>query len=126
MLLMGLYLANQLFETKLPAALSIQLKVDATLPILFSEIKERLFNILNARGDSIEAAPLSLTWEDYFIYRQMISSPRDRLWYWVDTILTPTPLEWQIVTLPQPLFPLYYLIRLIRLTLKYVFRIAEV
>jgi hypothetical protein len=124
MLLLGIYLAHKLFDTQLPAALSIQFQFDSTLEILFIEIKKRLFSILNAAGDSIDETPTSLTWQDYFIYRQTITSTRDRVWYWIDTILTPTPLEWQIVTLPQPLFPLYYLIRSIRLFLKHVFRIT--
>jgi Uncharacterised nucleotidyltransferase len=126
MLFLGLYLAHQLLDAQLPAALLVQLESDSTLAAMSMQIKERLFKLLNARGDSIKVVPTSLTWQDYFIYRQTITSRRDRVWYWIDTILTPTPLEWQIVTLPQPLFPLYYLIRLIRLTLKSIVRILKV
>jgi hypothetical protein len=53
------------------------------------------------------------------IYVQTMDSRRDRLWYWFDYVLTPTPLEWEILPLPSSLFFLYYPLRLLRLLWKY-------
>ncbi|WP_373544988.1 nucleotidyltransferase family protein [Chamaesiphon sp.] len=117
MLFLGLYLAHQLLGAVLPLSVLTEIESDPTIPILSIEIHERLFQIPANSDDS------SWTWKDYAIYRRTITSLRDRLWYLVDTILPPTPLEWQIVTLPRPLFPLYYLVRLVRLILKHLFRI---
>jgi Uncharacterised nucleotidyltransferase len=139
MLFLGLYLAHQLLDAILPEALLIQLDSDPTLPILSTQIQEQLFQSPAICEDSIPLQRRHTTENSKFsnskasttslqdaIYRQTMTSFRDRGWYWIDTILTPTPLEWQIVALPQPLFPLYYLIRLIRLILKYIFRMAGV
>ena len=57
------------------------------------------------------------------IDRMTMASIGDRSWYWIDTMLTPTPLEWEIINLPQWLFPLYYWIRLIRLILKHALKV---
>jgi hypothetical protein len=122
MLWLGLYLSHQLLDATLPASLLVQLESDSTLPILSTQIKEILFQTQSVCADLVET---SFSTSQDAIYRQTMTLFRDRAWYWIDTILTPTPLEWQIVTLPQPLFSLYYLIRLIRLSLKHIFRVAE-
>ncbi|WP_373540732.1 nucleotidyltransferase family protein [Chamaesiphon sp.] len=125
MLLLGLYLAQQLLGTVLPTSICTAIAADATIPILATQIQERLFQ--SPEGDEPEIDPdANWTWRDYAIYRGTIPSLRDRVWYWVDTILTPTPLEWELVTLPRSLFPLYYLIRAMRLSLKYLFRFDNV
>ncbi|WP_310423328.1 nucleotidyltransferase family protein [Chamaesiphon sp. VAR_48_metabat_135_sub] len=122
MLWLGLYLAHQLFSANLPESLLFQLESDSKLPILFTQIKEIIFHPQAICAGLVEKT--STNSQDA-VYRQTMTSFRDRSWYWIDTILTPTPLEWQIVTLPQALFPLYYLIRLIRLSLKHIFRVSE-
>jgi Uncharacterised nucleotidyltransferase len=125
MLLLGLDLAKRLLDAPLPEAQLLQLTFDPKLPLLFAEIRSRLFPDPDPDGKAIAVDDSSWTWRDYGIYRSTITLLGDRVWYWVDAISTPTPLEWQIMTLPPPLFPLYYLIRLIRLSLKYLFRIGD-
>jgi hypothetical protein len=125
MLDLGLYLAHQLLDATLPAARLIQLESEPILPILFAQIQELLFQSRDIHETTSQAQYSIFSSKKDFIYRQTMKSYQDRAWYWVDMILTPTPLEWEIVTLPQALFPLYYLIRLIRLGLKYLLRIAK-
>jgi Uncharacterised nucleotidyltransferase len=125
MLLLGLYLAQQLLGTVLPTAICTAIAADATLPSLAAQIQERLFQTQGRDGLEIEV-DANWTWRDYAIYRGTIPSLRDRAWYWIDIILTPTPLEWELVTLPQWLFPVYYLIRAMRLAIKYLFRVDNV
>jgi hypothetical protein len=135
MLLLGLHLASQFLESALPKNILIKLASDSTLPLLATQIHELLFypqyvdelsistpSVYVAKGES---PPLASIAKQDFIYRQTMTSFRDRIWYWIDTILTPTPLEWQIVTLPQVLFWIYYLIRLLRLTIKYLFNFGR-
>jgi Uncharacterised nucleotidyltransferase len=146
MLYLGLYLAHQFLDATLPEFVLIQLKSDSKLPSLAIHIQQTLFQISATDDDSIwqskhsiakdvvtsldpiDAKPIvaiaSKSNLQDFIYRQTMTSLSDRMWYWIDIILTPTPLEWEIVSLPRPLFPIYYLIRLIRLTTKYLFQIA--
>ena len=124
MLLLGLYLAQQLLGTVLPTSVCAAIAADVTLPSLAAQIQERLFQTQDRDGRELEV-DVNWTWRDYAIYRRTIPSLRDRAWYWVDIMLTPTPLEWELVTLPQWLFPLYYLIRAMRLTMKYLFRVGS-
>ncbi len=119
MLLLGLYLADRLLGVNLPESIVDRFDLDPTLPVLATEIQASLFqspdvNIIDRTENSLPSLHRDA------IYRQTMTSRRDRLWYWIDTILTPTPLEWEIIDLPQWLFPLYYAIRSIRLTLKYL------
>jgi hypothetical protein len=110
MLLLGLYLAHDLLGASLPPTVLSQIQCDPTIPTLAAEVRENLFQL--------HPEP-SLDRKDR-IYRQTMRSARDRVWYWIDTVFTPTPLEWEIVALPKSLFPLYYIIRMARLALKYV------
>jgi hypothetical protein len=48
-----------------------------------------------------------------------MESLTDRAFYWFDTILRPTPLEWALLSLPDSLYPLYYPIRVGRLVYKH-------
>jgi Uncharacterised nucleotidyltransferase len=110
MLLLGLYLAHDLLGASLPQTALGQIQCDSTIPSLAAEVRQNLFQ---------PHSEPSLDRKDR-IYRQTMRSARDRVWYWIDTVFTPTPLEWEIVALPKPLFPLYYIVRMVRLALKYV------
>jgi Uncharacterised nucleotidyltransferase len=118
MLLLGLYLAHQLLGASLPESILAQFVLDPTLPTLTAQIQENLFQSATINIDPTTDATI-LDRERDAIYRTTMGSSRDRIWYWIDIILTPTPLEWEIVALPQWLFPVYYLIRSIRLAIKY-------
>jgi hypothetical protein len=111
MLRLGLFLAHHLLGAALPEPMLTQIQGDAAVQRLAQTIQASLFQPTSEptpRGDAV--------------YRGTMESHRDRLWYWFDIIFTPTPLEWQAVPLPQPLYPLYYAIRLLRLTTKHLLR----
>jgi Uncharacterised nucleotidyltransferase len=109
MLFLGLYLAHHLLDAPLPPSLLTSLSSDPQLLPLAQQIEQWLFQ-----------PPSNLTsiQRNAAIYLKTFNSPQDLIWFWIDTILVPTPLEWQIVALPQTLFLLYYPIRLLRLVLK--------
>ncbi|MBW4620522.1 MAG: nucleotidyltransferase family protein [Cyanosarcina radialis HA8281-LM2] len=109
MLLLGLYLCQHLLDTPLPDLLDRQVESNLPIKSLASEV-ERLLFIVPERADSLPKNN---------IYLKTMESGKDKIWYYFNLIFTPTPLEWQIIPLPKWLFPLYYLIRPIRLTIKH-------
>ena len=120
MLYLGLYLAHYLLSAELPPSALAKCDLDPKLPILAAEIHNSLF--------PLEISPADPNAPDMYhegIYRQTMVATVDRLWYWIDSILTPTPLEWAIIDLPQSLFSLYYGIRSIRLMLKYAIKLKS-
>jgi hypothetical protein len=116
MLFLGLALAHEVLDAPLPD--TIQQKIMAK-----SYIRDRVVQVkailLQQKKTNDTSIPTNR------IYFQTIESPRDKMWSWCDAILTPTPLEWQIITLPKPLFPLYYIIRMIRLVVKYAVKVRS-
>jgi Uncharacterised nucleotidyltransferase len=118
MLYLGLYLAHKLLDADLPPSVLAKCDLDRKLPILAARIQASLFQPPAAPADS--NLP-DMYHED--IYRQTMVAIPDRIWYWIDSLFTPTPLEWEIIDLPQALFPLYYGIRSIRLVLKHIWKL---
>ena len=111
MLFLGIYLAHHLLDATLPEELWRSLTADKTILSLAQQVQSRLFQ---------PQLTSSSLFPDASIYLKTMESWRDKMWYWIDTILTPTPLEWQIIVLPRLLFPFYYPIRVIRLVLKFL------
>ena len=67
------------------------------------------------------AAPYNVESPAYFrLMMRLRERPADRLRFLTRLILTPGPGEWQAVRFPQPLFPLYRLVRLSRLAARLV------
>ena len=111
MLFLGLYLAHHLFDTELPPEIEQKLALQPELWLIWQQIQGQLWK---ANKDSNDFK------FDQRIYFKTLESWKDKVWYWLDTIMTPTPLEWKIILLPQRLFFLYYPIRLLRLAWKYI------
>ena len=110
---LSLYLAHDLLETPLPQEILERLKADSKTSYLSQEVKEILFA---NKSYAIGSFPVEN------IYLQTMDSWRDKVWYWVDAIVTPTPLEWQIISLPRWLFFLYYPMRLVRIVFRFIIR----
>lgn len=112
MLFLGLFLANNLFNITLPEMIIKQIKEDNTVLELAGIIKTKLFEKQDFKEGYITPK----------IYLKTMLKLSDKIWFWFDTIFTPTPLELTIIDLPRFLFPIYYIIRLCRLILKYVLK----
>ena len=108
---LSLYLAHDLLETPLPQEILVKLKADSKTSYLAQEVKEILFA---DKSYAIGSFPVEN------IYLQTMDSWRDKVWYWLDAIVTPTPLEWQIISLPRWLFFLYYPMRLVRIVFRFL------
>lgn len=113
---LSLYLAHDLLNAQLPQSVWQQIELDSNLPVLAQEVKAILFENKSYYVGSFPVAN---------IYLKTMTSWQDKVWYWLDAITTPTPLEWSILPLPMWLFTLYYPIRLIRLIFKSSFNIKH-
>ena len=106
-----LWLTNVLLGAPLPPSVSITLLDDPVTVALADEIRGQII-----RRESLN--PESLAY-----FRLMIrlrERKADRLRFLQRLALTPGPNEWKVVRLPQPLFPLYRLVRLSRLAARLV------
>lgn len=107
----SMLLANRLLVATIPAAAQASLPEDPGAPALADEIQtyiasESVFNV-----------------ESLAYFRLMMrlrERSLDRLRFLQRLALTPGPSEWQAVHLPEPLFPLYRLVRLWRLAARFV------
>ncbi|MCI0354674.1 MAG: nucleotidyltransferase family protein [Acidobacteria bacterium] len=106
---LGLGLAHSLLDAKLPEEWLLEVQQDMKVQSMMEEVCQGL------TGRAAEP------WE---LHRFLIGalSPRQRAMYLLRSALTPTPAEWALVNLPSFLFPLYSLLRLGRLTVKYAAR----
>ncbi|MGK7901706.1 MAG: nucleotidyltransferase family protein [Hormoscilla sp.] len=111
MLFLGLALARDLFGAMLPEKISQQIESDSEIISLSQQVRSGLFQTETRLLGEFPVAN---------IYLKTMSSVRDKLWYWYDAIITPTPLEWAMISLPKWLGILYYPLRLMRLIIKYV------
>ncbi len=107
---LGLVLAYALFNVPLPA------RIVAVLP-----------QQLDLAGKVLSQfyQPPTNTFQEFItrnLYLKSMDKIMDRLHFWVDEVLTPTPYEWARVELPQKLSFLYYPLRLWHFGLKYLFR----
>jgi hypothetical protein len=110
MIRVSLRLVQQLFEVALPGRITKWLEND----IYSRKIAERIFKRL-LLADTTADQPMPLD----PLFRASMESLADRTFYWFDTILHPTPLEWELLPLPDSLYALYYPIRLGRLLCKH-------
>lgn len=116
MLLLGLTLARELLGAAVPGQILQQAQADAAVLGLSEEIMARL-----RRGDTSERGALAAFW-----YHSRL---RERVG---DGLLLPWRMaagisvrDLALVNLPRPLFPLYLIVRPVRLVLKYVGSIGK-
>lgn len=106
MVLLGLALASELLNAKLPETIETTVQSDRVIPTLIPQVYGYLFGTLPAGTRRLSPMLFRLLvrdrWQDrvqYFIWRIFVPNVRDR----------------QIIGLPKPLSLLYYLIRPCRL-----------
>ncbi len=109
LLLLGLGLAQRLFGAAPPVRVLSEIHRDSHVQSMIEEVCQGL------------ARPGREPWVLHrFLLRGL--GPRQRFAYLLRSMLTPTPAEWNLMNLPAPLFPLYSVLRLARLTGKYAAR----
>jgi hypothetical protein len=101
-----LWLAKQLLAAKIPAAIEVSMVEDRAARALADEIAANM-----ARGVSYDVEQIS-----YFRLMMRLRERRaDRLRFLARLAFTPGPGEWETVRMPRVLFPLYRVVRLVRL-----------
>ena len=114
MLLLGLHLAHELLGADIPENAWRRIKADPAVGALAAEVYAGLFQKhVESRG--ILEGSLFRS----FHYR-MHERRRDRFKYTLHTMIDPNLADWDRYPLPERLFPLYYVIRPVRLVCKYV------
>ena len=111
MLLLGLFLAKSLLGAPLPEEIRTQVEADPAVKGLAGQVQQRLFQTSNGSSPGL--------WESSIFHLKARERLKDRIWYCNRLAMSTTPGDWNIRSLPDSLFPLYYLIRPIRLAGKY-------
>ena len=110
MLLLGLWLAHQLLDAPTPESLLARARADPTVRALADDVSARL--------RTSQPAPLD-RWPTHLFHLRVRERWRDRARYVWYVVTTPTPADWAFVRLPAGLHFLYYVIRPVRLAVKY-------
>lgn len=113
MLRLGLLLARDLFAVRLPERVTRDLLGDRAAVSLASNARRRLF---------LHPAGLEGVWAAHWYHVQAHDRLRDRVACLGRALITLSPRDWALVPLPDWLYPLYYLIRPLRLAAKYAKR----
>jgi hypothetical protein len=117
MLLLGLLLANNLVGTTLPEKVWQRVRNDPRTIALVNRVCEQLFQdteYLNGSRDVYEGAPAF-----HALHLGVRERLQDKIRYCVRKAITLSGEDWELLPLPRFLFPLYSMLRPIRLTWKY-------
>jgi len=115
MVLLALHLADDLLGAPVPEAAHERLRGDPAVRALGERVRIRMF-----------AGPHPPTvWERRAFYWRVRERWHDRLRDFARALFTPTEPDWQVVRFPDSLFTLYYLIRPLRLAVKYGSRLLR-
>lgn len=107
---LGLRLARDVLDARLPAHVTTRVDEDAVVGTLSARTQAGW----RARPETWPG-----TWESIRFHLRARERWRDRLRYCVGVATTTTPGDWTSVVLPSGLFPLYYPLRAVRLAAKY-------
>ena len=107
MLYLGLILAHNLLDARLPENVKQKVDKDNTVRSLFKQISNRLFN--DRENSEFENHVFLLKCRDRY---------RDKLQYIASILFVPNQEDWNFINLPKQLHFLYYAIRSYRLLIK--------
>ncbi len=110
MLLLSLLLARDLLGAEIPQKLLHSIEADPVAQRLAAHVKREMF--------SDAARPTGVS--RYVRPVKAIERLHDRVKFCLRLAMTPTPEDWTFIRLPDPLLPLYYLTRPVRLAKKYM------
>lgn len=117
-LLLGVSLAHHLIGIDLPAGLSSQCARDPEVAMLTQKVADRFLCEKHEFADSSKA-PFDPDIEEELFYLQARERFSDRFRYYLRRAITPGMEDWNYVSLPDFLAPLYPFVRIRRLIGKY-------
>jgi hypothetical protein len=110
MLLLGLCLASDLLGVGLPDEVVRAIQADPCVRSLASDVHRNLFS------DNWASSGIDLSALFHLKARERL---RDRIYYCLDSVITPTYADWTLLPLPGFLSFLYYALRPMRVLAKY-------
>src|SRR5215212_1930822 len=117
--LLGLSLANQLLDVDLDETILREVRADASVEALASEVRELLFLEAPDSQRILEGS----TFKGFHL--QGIERIKEKLLYCLHRAVTPTLVDWRVVSLPAILFPVYYVLRPIRLAGQFGLKVVK-
>ena len=112
-LLLGLLISHNLFNTEIPEPAVQQIRTDKLLRILAAEVQTRLFIPNFQPAGVMEHFSLSVRLTDRW---------QDGVWIILRTLFIPQCEDWEIIKLPSCLAFLYFPLRIFRILKKYATR----
>ena len=106
---LGLHLAQQFSGARLPQQLASQIQDDPRIP----QLAQQAFHNLLAETPASEQDQV-----DYYLRAR--ERLQDRAYFILDQAFIPKQVDWTTISLPAALYPLYYLLRPLRLFHKIV------
>ena len=124
MLFLGLVLANDLLGAVLPCEILHKAQLDPMVRPLAAQVRERLFRVAEEQH---EISRIGFDDQSRFhpFFIKVRERLRDKVIYCAYTFLVPTVEDWELLPLPKTLFPLYFVLRPIRLATRYGRKIAN-
>jgi len=113
MMLLSIFLANELLGAPLPATVSQRVRVDPAVKVLAGRITERLFQEDDSLTEFLEGSSFDP------LYLKMRERLSDKIHYCFGRLTTRRISDWELVPLPRFLNSLYYALRIVRLSGKY-------
>ncbi|MBI1870604.1 MAG: nucleotidyltransferase family protein [Chlamydiae bacterium] len=113
-LLLGLYLAMNLFEAPIPQEIIQKIEKDVRVKFLAEKVRGKLFQKRRTGSRFL----------DDFFFLRTLESYRDKIRFCLN-YARPTPLEWRLFSVPRGLYFIYYFVRPIRLIIKYFIRLFK-
>jgi hypothetical protein len=113
MMLLSLFLANDLLGAPLPWKVSQRVRADAAVKAIAGRITERLFQEDNSLTEFLEGSTFDP------LYLKMRERLSDKIRYCFRKLTTRSMNDWELVSLPRFLNPLYYPLRIVRISGKY-------
>jgi len=119
MLLLGLFLANQLLGMDLETKILREARADAAVEALAEDVRERMLSESSTAQGILEGAVFR------GFHLRVIERLRDKMRYCAHRAVTPSLREWRALPLPAVLFPFYRVLRPTLLTGKLGLRLAK-
>lgn len=108
--LTGIYLAHELVGAPIPEGIVAIARNDRNVRALATRIASQLFGAGSDRATDFDPWTVPI---------RSIEGPRARIHYVVRRMLAPTMGDYELIRLPKPLFPLYWVIRPFRMAVQY-------
>jgi hypothetical protein len=106
LLLIGMHLEKDLAEVQLPSEVTNRLRRNVKIEKVSKLVQHHIFS--NSESEKLSD----------FLLKINLRNPSDRVRYFFGRAFIPAFEDWGWVSLPDSLYPLYYLIRPFRLTLQ--------